>query len=209
MMHADPGSAKLLLVRHAAIDGLGVRIPGRTPGISLNELGKVQAHCLARRLGRLPVSAVYSSPMERARQTADAVAAAMRLPLHVMQELDELDFGDWTGRSLRELQPLPEWQSFNASRNAAVIPGGENMLQLSRRAASAIAKIRAEHPLDCVVLISHADWIRAAVASQLSLPLDALRGFEIGPASVTILQVENGSARILRWNDTGDLNNVF
>ena len=201
--------SNLLLIRHAAIDGLGVRIVGRTSGVHLNEQGRSQADCLARRLAVLPLCAVYSSPRERAQETAGAIAAATGLRVVTRDELDEVNFGEWTGKTLDDLDSLEAWQRFNASRNDAGIPGGESMPQLKQRAGRVVDELRRAHPSDSIALVSHADWLRAAAAAHLGLPLDALRSFEVSPASVTVLQFDNGNARIARWNDTGDLRHAL
>jgi broad specificity phosphatase PhoE len=202
-------SATFLLIRHAAIDGLGVRIVGRTAGVHLNGQGRAEAECLARRLSGVSLSAVYASPRERAQETAEAIGRATGIALQTKDELDEVDFGDWTGKDFRELDTMSDWRGFNSSRNSARIPRGESMLDLTKRADRAITALREEHPSDCIALVSHADWVRAAAASQLGLSLDTLGSFEVSPASVTILQFDQGSARITRWNDTGDLRHVL
>ena len=112
-----------LLIRHALCDPVGQTITGRTPGVSLNPAGRQQAETLASRLAGLPIVAVYSSPLERALQTAQPIAERRGLSVQQLEGLNEIDFGEWTGKTLAELKPVSEWQSFNSYRSGSRIPG--------------------------------------------------------------------------------------
>src|SRR5215212_2773666 len=92
-----------LLIRHALCDPVGRSLAGRTSGVHLNAEGGVQAEALARRLGEVAVSAIYSSPLERALETAAPIAADQGVPVIEAPGLLEIDFGDWTGKTLQEL----------------------------------------------------------------------------------------------------------
>ncbi len=114
---------RLYLVRHAVADGVGSIIHGRRPGVSLNEVGREQAAWLAERLRDDQLHAVYSSPLERARETAEAIAAPHRVPVCIEPGLNEMNFGEWTGRSVEELREHPRWRAFNERRSATRVPG--------------------------------------------------------------------------------------
>jgi len=195
----------LLLVRHGLNDYVGRALAGRTPGVHLNDEGHAQAGRLAARLASLPIAAVYSSPLERAVETAQPIAAARSLELHLCEAAMEIDFGEWTGRTIAELDGDPLWQRFNTERSTTRAPGGELMAEVQARMAGGIEAIRAAHPGETVLLVSHADAIRAALAHYAQVSLDAIGRFEIRPASVTTLRLWDGWTLVLGVNDTGAL----
>jgi broad specificity phosphatase PhoE len=177
-----------LLVRHAAHDWLGRGLAGRLPGVELNEEGRQQARGLVQRLEGVPVDAIYCSPQPRTRQTAQPLAAARRLPFHVHAAFDEIDFGQWTGRSFDQLSADgAAWSQWVERRGSAQPPGGEPFAEVPRRAMEGLHRLRAEHPDRQVLVVSHGDVIKAIVASCLGLSLDRLESLEIVPASVSVL----------------------
>lgn len=194
----------ILLIRHALCDPVGKAIAGRAPGVSLNEIGRGQAERLAERLAELPVDAVYSSPLERALETARPIADRLRLEVREAPGLVELDFGNWTGRTIDELRESAAWQLFNSLRSSSRIPGGELMLEAQARIVAELEGLRACHD-GVVVTVSHGDVIRGAIAHYAGIPLDLMQRLEISPASVSALSFEHGAVRILRVNDTGEL----
>jgi probable phosphomutase (TIGR03848 family) len=191
-----------LLIRHAQCDPIGHVIAGRTPGVHLNAEGRVEAEALADRLSGLAISAVYSSPLERTLETAAAIAT--RHGLGVIEEpgLIEVDFGDWTGKTLRELDGQPEWRRFNHFRSGTRIPGGESMAEVLSRTVNAVDAIwKARHqPGTLVALVSHGDVLRCLVAHLLGLPLDFLLRFEISPSSVSVATLDEYGPRVLLLN---------
>src|SRR5205823_9111452 len=126
-------------------------------GHSLNGTGRAQAETLADALAERPILAVVSSPRERARETAEPIAARHGLGIDVDLALDEIDFGDWTGSAFEDLVADPAWQHFNRFRSAAPIPGGETMLQAQARVVAAILRMRSAFPEGEVVVVSHGD----------------------------------------------------
>jgi probable phosphoglycerate mutase len=195
----------LLLVRHAMCDPVGRAIAGRAPGVSLNAEGRAQAERLAERLARRALDAIYASPLERARETADAIAAPHALAVCVDAGLNEIDFGDWTGRTLAELEPVAAWRAFNSRRRSARIPGGESMRDAQLRAVAAVERLCERHPSATVLAVSHGDIIKGIVAHYLGMSLDHLARLEIAPASVSVLAREGSRATVLALNTTGDL----
>lgn len=134
-----------LLIRHGTIDLLGHTLAGHAPDVHLNARGKVEAERLAERIAHLPLSAIYTSPLERAQETAWPLAARFGLDLRISAGLDEIDFGDWTRRTFAELEPLPEWQRWNSARSEARAPGGESMGEVQSRVVAAIERLARLH----------------------------------------------------------------
>src|SRR4051794_936171 len=118
-----------LLVRHGSTDALGKWLAGRQAGVLLNEQGQIEAGLLPARLAAVPIAAIYSSPMERAQQTAEPLSRNRKLDIHVNDQFNEIDFGEWTSKSFEELDRVPGWRDFNQFRSSVRLPGGESMLQ--------------------------------------------------------------------------------
>jgi probable phosphoglycerate mutase len=193
---------RFYLIRHAAIDGLGQRIAGRMLGVSLNAHGREQALRLALRLARQPIDAIYTSPQRRAIETAEAAARELGLKFAVADELDEIDFGDWTGKSYEELSAFPEWRAFNALHSSMRIPNGELLLEAQTRVVGLIERLCERHPEKTVALFSHGDVVRVALAHQLGIPIDFIMRFEIGPASISAMESHTHGPRVL-WINGG------
>ncbi len=197
--------ATFLFIRHGA-HRLGPGwLVGRTPGIGLSEEGHAQAAGLVRRVGGLPISAVYSSPMERCRETAAPLAAHLGLTVRIAEGLNEVDFGEWTGRPFAERQGDPRWTRWNAMRSVSRAPGGESMVEVQGRIVELAARLAREHGDEVVALFSHGDVIRAALAHLLGVPLDLFQRIEISLASVSVVQLGEGGVRVLAVNNTGEV----
>lgn len=195
-------AATVFLVRHAAHDRVDRVLCGRMPGVSLGDVGRRQAAALVRRFGGAAVSAVWTSPRDRARETAGPIARAQGLSVQVRDALDEIDFGAWTGLSFDALHDDPRWHRWNEVRSSGRPPGGEAMGEAQARALGAMERARAEHPGGRVVLVSHGDVIKAMLAGALGLSLDAHARFEIAPASVSTVAMWEGGAKVLGMNET-------
>lgn len=203
-MHA-PGTTvtTFLLVRHATCDPVGRSLAGRAPGVALNDAGRAEAERLAGRLAGVRVAAIYTSPLDRARETAAAIAARTGAPVRPHEPFGEFDFGEWTGRTFAELAPDPRWRRFNTFRSGTRVPGGELMLEAQARAVAAVHSLAAAHAGETVLVVSHADVIKAVVAYFAGIPLDLTHRLEVGPASVSALALDEEGARVLGLNDTG------
>jgi probable phosphomutase (TIGR03848 family) len=195
----------ILLIRHAEYDTIGRYLKGRTAGIGLNEKGRAQAESLAGRLRALPMVAVYSSPLERALQTAEPIARRQGLVPEVLEALSEIDYGVWTGRSVSEMSENPLWRRLHAQRGRSGVPGGEWMIDLAQRMMKALEEIAGRHPDGTAAVVSHGDPIRAVVCHYLGIPLDFIDRLDLRPASVTILELREWGPCLRLYNDTGHL----
>jgi broad specificity phosphatase PhoE len=184
------------LVRHASYDMLGRVLAGRTPGHALNATGRAEAARLAQTLASGSISAIVSSPLERAQETARIIAARLALPVETEPALNEIDFGEWTGMTFEALHAMPAWQVFNIFRGAACIPGGETMLAAQARSVEALARLRLARPGQQVVVVSHGDVVKALIAHFLGISLDLFRRIEIAPASRSLVWLADSDVRV-------------
>jgi broad specificity phosphatase PhoE len=188
------------LIRHAEHGLLGHAIVGRAPGVRLSPEGSRQAEALAETLEGSSIRALYSSPLERARATAVPVAARLHLEVQIADELNEIEFGEWTNRTLAELHDLQEWRRLNIFRSGSRIPGGETMVEVQGRMLRLIERLCSGHPARTVALISHGDVIKATLAHYLGVPIDLFSRIEISPASISVLRVERYGPEVLLIN---------
>lgn len=196
---------RILLIRHATTDAVGQRFSGRLPGVLLNAEGQAQAQQLAARLAAVPLHAVYSSPLERALQTAELLAQAHGLQPLGCDDFVELDLGSWTNKTFQELHDDPQFHLFNSFRSGTRIPGGELMLAAQARMVAGLQRLAGQHPQQTVAVVSHSDLIKAAVAYYAGIPLDLFQRLEISPASVSVLEIYAESARLITLNSTPEL----
>ncbi|HLI54199.1 MAG TPA: MSMEG_4193 family putative phosphomutase [Acidimicrobiales bacterium] len=184
-----PKPTTVLLVRHGATPTTGRVLPGRARGLHLSEEGRAQAAAVARALSesRRKVAAVYASPLERARETAEPIAAALSRRVEIHRGLLECDFGEWTGAELKKLMKLPEWLTVQRWPSGFRFPGGESFKAMQARIVAAMADLRSRHPGETVVAVSHADPIKAAVADAIGSHLDLFQRILVSPASVTAI----------------------
>jgi broad specificity phosphatase PhoE len=195
-------AATLYLVRHAAHDRVNRSLCGRMPGVTLGEEGRRQAERLAERLGSEDVAAVYSSPLERARETAEPLARRLGVPVQLAEELNEIDFGSWSGRRFDELARDLIWESWNRARTSVRPPGGESFEAAQARAIAFLNEVPIRHDGARVVAVSHCDVIRAALCAVLnSQSLDDYRLFDIAPASITRLVWQGAGWTVAGMNE--------
>jgi probable phosphomutase (TIGR03848 family) len=195
---------RLLLVRHAVTAMTGAALSGWTPGIDLSDQGRTQARALAERLAPVPLDAVCSSPLERCRQTAAAVAEPRGLTVDVVDDLGEVRYGAWTGRKLSELAKEDLWRVVQHLPSGARFPEGESLYEMQVRAVAACERLRAAYPGKTVLVCSHADVIKAVTAHYLGMHLDLYQRLVVAPASVTALAF-TPAPLLLRLNDTGEV----
>ena len=179
------------LVRHASNDWLSAGIAGWTSGVHLNGKGQLEARRLADFLAQTPFDRIYTSPLERARQTAEPLAAQLRLQPIVTEAVGEVQFGDWTGKRFAELTTDAQWRQWNQVRSSTRAPRGESMLEVQVRFTGFLHRVQEELPGKTVAVFSHGDPIRAALLFYLGMPLDYVHRIEIDPAAVSVVRVGN------------------
>ena len=200
----------MLLVRHGVTATTGIILPGRAPGLHLSERGVAQAEHVAVRLGELtkkPV-ALYVSPLERTRETAAPIARALRLRPIVARGLLECDFGLWTGKKLNLLAKKPEWRAVQHAPSTFRFPDGESFTEMQLRMWTALERIAAKHRNRTVVVVSHADPIKAAVTYAQGVPLDLFQRTVISTCSISAIGFTSGTPVVLSVNNTDSLKDL-
>jgi broad specificity phosphatase PhoE len=189
-----------LLIRHGMTDAIGHYLAGTAPGLHLNALGRQQVEELAWRLSKLPIKALASGPLERAVETAKPLARDHALDIEVLRDLNEVEIGEWTGKSLDELAGNPDWVQYNAARSMARPPGGELMIEVQHRAVRVIVDLARRHPVETVAVVSHGDVLRAILLYALGMPIDYYDRIEASPARVSIMTFGAGQLKVLQVN---------
>jgi len=196
----------VLLVRHGLTALTGPVLTGWTPGVHLDERGRAQAAALGARLREVRLDAVVSSPLERCRETADALLDGRdpTPPLHVDDRLGEVRYGSWTGRELKALRRDPLWAVVQAHPSAAVFPDGESLAEMSARAVGAVRAWNATLGEGATyAVVSHADVIKAVLADALGLHLDQFQRIVVEPCSLSVVRYGAGGTQVERVNDAG------
>lgn len=196
----------VILVRHAVTATTGRRLGGRTPA-PLSEEGRTQAEAVAERLADLSVKAVYSSPMVRTLETANEIARPHGIIVRELEGVQEFDYGTWTDRPLGQLRRTRLWRVIQAAPSRVTFPKGESFREAQIRAVDAVEYLVRRHSDRAVVIVvSHADVIKAIVAHYAGIPLDLFQRLVVGPTSVSVLSLpREGPPSLLRLNDTGGL----
>ncbi len=177
---------RILLIRHGTTDLLGRVLYGRRPGIFLNAEGRTQSDKLAAALTtRYSVTKIVSSPLERAIQTAEAIANSARIAITIDDEITEIDFGSWTGKTFSDLNTLEEWQRYNRHRSFTCPPGGETMMTVQSRSWRALQRNIENSASNTIVVVTHGDVIRGLLLLLLGMSIDHIHRLEIAPASMT------------------------
>ena len=206
-MATPPSFTTILLVRHGQTATTGTVLPGRAPGLHLSERGRAQASAVAERIAELtnkPV-ALYTSPLERARETAAPIAKALGLRARVERGLLECDFGDWTGQRLSALRKKKEWGAVQHAPSSFRFPGGESFAEMQLRMWSTLITLGARHCGKTLVVVSHADPIKAAVTHAQGVPLDLFQRTVISTCSISAVALTDTAPVVLSVNNTGSL----
>ncbi len=200
----------LLLVRHASHGLLDRVLAGRLPGVPLSEAGRAEAGRLAGMVADRGIARLLSSPLDRTRETAAAIAARTGCAVEISEEINEIDCGRWTGADFKALPEDPHWHRWNAERATCSMPGGEGMAAVQARAMALVARLATESDAEegdategdaTVALVTHSDVIKAVVMAALGLSLDRYDHLAVDPASVTTLHVWGDYARLVRLNE--------
>jgi probable phosphomutase (TIGR03848 family) len=194
----------IYLIRHGENDFVGKRLPGLLPGVHLNAQGQEQALALAEALAPLQFKAVYSSPLERAVQTAAPIAKRHDLQLTTRSGLLEIDIGSWQGKTLKSLQKRKLWYAVQNTPSRFRFPDGESFLDAQARVVREIEELRGMHAgvKDAFVCVAHADVIKLAIAHYIGLPLDLFQRLAVAPASISVLAFHASMVKLVRLNDT-------
>lgn len=195
---------ELLLIRHATNEYVDTgKLAGRLPGVHLNEYGKAQAKALGERLASAPLKAVYSSPMDRTLETAQAVVAHHPgLTVQVLEGVNELDIGVWKGEAINTLNQRKLWDLVQTFPSRVRFPGGETFRQAQLRAVDAIETVAGLHPRETVAIVSHADVIALVLAHYLGAHLDAFQRITVSTASISVIRLGHARPMIVGINDT-------
>lgn len=206
--------ATVILVRHGRTTAnASGTLAGRLPGVRLDETGEGQAARTGERLAVVPLAALVTSPLERCRQTAKAVAKAhpSAPPTTTDRGITECDYGEWQGRPLKELAKEKLWATVQSQPSAAAFPGGESLTEMQARAVAAVrrrdAAVEAEHGPGAVwVAVSHGDIIKSVLADALGMHLDLFQRLHVDPASVSVVRYTGSRPYVLATNThAGDL----
>jgi probable phosphomutase (TIGR03848 family) len=191
-----------LLIRHGENDYVRKGLmAGRLPGVHLNKKGHIQAQAVADKLVGAPVKAIYSSPLERAVETAEPISQALGLDVILRPDLIEVDVGDWQNQSVKRLSRQKIWKTVSHAPSRMQFPGGETFAEAQIRICNEIDFLSRQHgPKELVICVSHADPIRLAVAYFLGLPLDLFQRLYIAPASITVLDIGDVGSKLLTLN---------
>ncbi len=197
----------ILLIRHAVNDFVKTgKLAGRMAGVHLNDEGLAQAEALGRRLARAPLRRIYSSPIERTMETAAAIAKHHpTLSVQAHLEITEVEYGDWQGKAINELQRRKMWGVVQEYPSRARFPKGETMRGVQARIVNAIEALVRQHPEEMIALVFHADLIKMALAHYLGMHLDVFQRIVISPASISTLHLGHSRPFIIGMNDIAHL----
>ena len=188
------------LLRHGEPTVFG-RINGRLPGVGLSAKGRAEIAAVASRLAGEKIDAIYASPLQRTRETAEILSDRLALPVQYREEVIELDFGEWTGLTADEIRNDERWQMWSNCRSIAAIPGGESWRKVQDRVVHALFDLHRLHPDQALVIVSHGDVIRAGLLFALGMPLDFGSRIEVGLASLSTIRLDGSGIRVLALND--------
>jgi probable phosphoglycerate mutase len=184
------------LLRHGEHGLLGRVLAGRMPGVGMTERGRAEIASQAERLAGEKIAAIYASPLQRTRESAEIVAVRLGLPIEFRDDLIELDFGEWTGATFDSIRADPRWQAWSTQRSLAAIPGGESMRAVQQRVVAALLELNERHLHETVVLVSHGDVIRSVLLFALGMPLDFYNRIEVGQGSISTINISASGIRV-------------
>ncbi|MCB9390347.1 MAG: MSMEG_4193 family putative phosphomutase [Acidimicrobiia bacterium] len=184
-------ACSVFLVRHGVTAETGAVLSGRKPGIALSEAGIAQAEATAALLSNVKFAACYASPIQRTTETAQIVAAPHGLAVVPDDAFIEAEYGEWTDVPLADLRKHPLWPVIQHTPSRAVFPGGEAMRAIQHRAVDGIERLGAAHDGEAILIVSHADVIKAILAHYLGTHLDLFQRIHVSPASISIVQLSS------------------
>lgn len=191
-----------LLIRHGENDYVKEgRLAGRKPGVHLNETGRSQAQEVAEKITNAPIKAVYSSPLDRTLETAEPIAQALNLEVVPRAGLNEVDFGEWQGKTLKSLRRRKLWKVVQGAPSQMRFPGGESLAEAQLRFCQELDILAKKHkPKDMLVCVSHSDMIKLAAAYYIGLHLDLFQRLHVSPGSITALNINEMGGHLFSLN---------
>jgi probable phosphoglycerate mutase len=196
---------ELVFVRHATCERMDEMLLGRTVDAPLAAIGVQEAQAMACMLAPSSEALLVVSPRRRARQTAAAIAERSQCELVIACDIDELDFGRWSGQTFDELARDPDWQRWNEQRDSAATPAGERIRDVQARVLKHLQRLRGAFPGRPIILVTHAEVIRAALLYWLQAPADVYRRLAISPASISRVSLSETGPRIDAINQRAPL----
>jgi probable phosphomutase (TIGR03848 family) len=198
--------ARIILLRHAhSIANESGILAGQLPGISLSKKGSQQAIDLVDRIGKVSFDSIRMSPMQRCQETLAPwleSAHSNGLKKFILDEkLIEMNYGSWSGKKLNSLAKQPLWKIIQKTPSKVEFPQGERMTAMQKRAVASVEEAVLEKSKGTHLFVSHGDVIKAMVASLLKMKLDNFQSLVIDPASITMLEYDGDSARLILFND--------
>jgi probable phosphoglycerate mutase len=188
------------LIRHGANDLLPRALAGRLPGIHLNAQGRAEAERIAERLKSKPIHHIFSSPMDRARETAEPLARELKLEMEISEAINEVDFGEWHGAEMKALDNDERWRKWNSFRGGHQLPGGETMIQIQSRIVTEMVRMRNRFAGEELALFTHGDPIRAALCHWLGMPLDFIHRLQVDTGAISVVSLDERTAIVRELN---------
>ena len=200
---------RLVLIRHAHSESNAAGVlSGRIPNVHLSAKGVKQSEQLSQRLGSFPIAQMRISPMERCFETVSpwinecVLSTNPKFEPMIDPMLNEVDYGDWSGKRLATLSRKKEWKTVQESPSRMYFPGGEGIAAMQARVMKAVHEVASMPDSKVAVFVSHGDVIKSIVASALGMHLDEFQRIIIDPASVSVIEYNSVKPRILLVNDT-------
>ncbi|MDP1852044.1 MAG: MSMEG_4193 family putative phosphomutase [Candidatus Planktophila sp.] len=200
---------QVVLIRHAHSEANAkALLSGRTVGVHLSEKGDSQSQDLISRLGRLRVATLRISPLERCYETInpwwETIGKVHNPTVELIRDenLNEVDYGDWSGKKLAVLSKKKLWHTVQNSPSAMYFPSGEGLAQMQERAMRAVHEAASTRKKGAVVFVTHGDVIKSIVASALGMHLDSFQRLVIDPASISVIEFSSTKPRLLLLNDS-------
>jgi len=191
----------ILLIRHGENDLVGKSLAGRLLGVHLNDRGRQQAEAIAEQLSKAPIKALYSSPLERAMETAQPLAERLGMDIQIKPGLIEVDYGEWEGKTFQQLKRLKLWKTVQTNPAEVRFPGGESLQEAQQRGCDEIEILANSHQQkDVIACVTHSDIIRLCAAHFLGMKLNDFQRLSISTASMTVFQFHEKRVRLLHLN---------
>jgi probable phosphomutase (TIGR03848 family) len=188
------------LVRHGVTSHTHEKLSGRLPSIALTDDGREQAEAVAASLARVPLKAIYTSPIERTAETARIIARKHDLRVRTNKQITEAEYGTWTNKSFKAIVRTKLWRSVQTWPSGTRFPKGESFVEIQGRGVAALETLRSRHPKDQICLVSHGDVIRLVMAHYMGVHLDLFQRIHVSPGSISVLSVTDSGPAVLTLN---------